>query len=158
VHPALPAARTLGPRGYCADCDRALEAAGRGVPALVQPRECFLIVRGASFAPAGASPSLHWLAHELVRLAGSGRAACAAGFALELSDVLGTRRELARTLPRPGDLWVDLDDRDCGVVTEVRRGDGDELSLRIRGLLAPGGRLDTVDFYRDLHGRGRFFR
>jgi hypothetical protein len=86
------------------------------------------------------------------------RPACAAGFALELSDLLATRRELERTLPQPRDLWVDLDGRDCGLVTEVRRGEGAELALSVRGLLAAGGRLETVDFYRDLHGRGRFFR
>ena len=158
LHPGRPAARTLGVRSYCADCLRGLEAASRGVPPLVQPRECFAAVRGASFAAPSGSPCGHWLAHELSSLAGPGRPGCAAGFALEVGDLLRTRRELERTLPQPRDLWVDLDNQGCGIVTEVRREEGGEIALWVRGLLAPGGRLDTVDFYRDLHGRGRFFR
>jgi hypothetical protein len=158
LHPARPAARTLGTRSYCADCLRGLEAAGRTVSPLVQPRECFATVRGTAFAAPSGSPCAHWLAHELASLARPGRTACAAGFALEVADLLMTRRELERTLPGPRDLWVDLDNLGCGIVTEVRREDGGGIALSVRGLLAPGGRLDTVDFYRDLHGRGRFFR
>ena len=158
LHPARPAARTLGARSYCADCLRGLETACRGVPPLVQPRECFATVRGTGFAPPPGSPCAHWLAHELSSSARPGRPGCAAGFALDLADLLLTRRELERTLPQPRDLWVDLDGQGCGIVTEVRREEGGEIALSVRGLLGPGGRLDTVDFYRDLHGRGRFFR
>jgi hypothetical protein len=63
-----------------------------------------------------------------------------------------------RELPRARDLWVDLDDEGCGLVTSSRRGAGDEVEISIRGLIGPAGALGTCDFYRDLGGRGRFFR
>jgi hypothetical protein len=104
------------------------------------------------------SGAAHWLAHELGTRPVHVHTRCAAGFPVRRADLLFGRRELLRELPRPLDLWVDLDDEGCGLVVKSASSESGEVEISIRGRVdAPGG-VTVCDFYRDLHGRGRFFR
>lgn len=159
LHRDRRAERALGSCAYCVDCLQQIAVALRGVLPGVLPRECAAIALGpAGWRALAGSGAAHWLAHELKLRPLPPLARCAAGFAVRRSDLLTGRRELVRELPRPGDLWLDLDDEGCGLVVAARRGEGAEVELSIRapvdGLLGVAVR----DFYRDLSGRGRFFR
>jgi hypothetical protein len=88
----------------------------------------------------------------------AGRAACAAGCALEPEPLLAARRMLAGAPPRPGDLWLDIDRSSCGLVTSVRPDPERGLAIAIRHLRSRPARVCVEDFYFQLHGRGSFFR
>lgn len=91
-------------------------------------------------------------------LAGPGRPACAAGFAVDRADVIGSRRELRGEPPCKADLWVDLDPDGCGMVVRAARDESRGFAISIRHLQGPPARESTDDFYLQLAGRGRFFR
>jgi hypothetical protein len=88
----------------------------------------------------------------------TGRPSCAAGYALESAPLLAARRALAGVPPRPGDLWLDLDGSDCGLVAAVTPDPDRGLAIAIRHLRCPPVRICVEDFYFQLHGRGGFFR
>ncbi|MEX2208194.1 MAG: hypothetical protein WEF50_18370 [Myxococcota bacterium] len=159
LHRDRRAAGAIGSCAYCAACLQEIAAALRGVLPGVVPRECAATALGsAGWRGLAGSGAAHWLAHERKLRPLPPLARCAAGFAVRRADLLVGRRELVRELPRPGDLWLDLDEEGCGVVVSSRRGEDTEVELSIRAPIG-GSLLAAVhDFYRDLSGRGRFFR
>lgn len=131
----------------------------RAVPPAVLHRECCATALGApAWRTLAGSGAAHWLAHELKLRPLPPHARCAAGFAVRPAALLVGRRELVRELPRAGDLWLDLDDDGCGLVVVARRGEGEEVEISIRGPVDATRGVAARDFYRDLSGRGRFFR
>ena len=159
LHRDRPAESAIGGFGYCASCRQEIAAAVRALPVGVVPRECFAVAAsgGVWRTPAG-SGAPHWLAHELLTRPTHASNRCAAGFAVRRADVLFGRRELVRELPRPRDLWVDLDAEGCGLVLKSVGAESGEIEISIRALIGSAGGVTVCDFYRDLHGRGHFFR
>jgi len=158
-HAEREAVESLGLRAYCAECRTSRAEATCGSELRARPSECFATYAGAGrwLSPARGA-SAHWLAHELGQAAQPGRPACAAGFALERAELLLGRRELVRELPRPTDLWVDLDAEGCGVVVRVQRDETRGFAIAIRHLRP----LPALELHSDFHGqlgaRGSFFR
>jgi len=158
-HPEREGAETLGARAYCASCRDARALATRGLELRAQPSACFATYAGDELwlaLPRGAPA--HWLAHELDVRAPVARPACAAGYAIERSDVLGGRREVRGEPPRRSDLWVDIDAEGCGVVVRAQPDETRGFSISIRHLRPSPARESSDDFYLQLGGRGRFFR
>ncbi len=159
IHRERRAGGAHGACAYCASCLAEIAAAVRSVPPSVLPRECAATaLERAGWRALHGTGAAHWLAHELGLRPLPPVARCAAGFAVRRSDLLLGRRELERELPRPGDLWLDLDEEGCGRVLSARRGEGDEVEISIQARIQGGLAAAARDFYRDLSGRGRFFR
>ncbi len=159
LHGDRPAAGAIGACAYCASCLEAIEVAVRGLPLGLAPRECCAAaLPGGGWRALASWAGAHWLAHELGVRSLPAQARCAAGFAVRRADLLLGRRELVRELPRHRDLWIDLDDQGCGLVESARRSESSEVEIAIRALIDPARGAATCDFYRDLSGRGRFFR
>ena len=121
------------------------------------PSECFATPAGEGWRPLTTGAAAHWLAHELGVRAPHGRPACAAGFALERDDLIGSRQPV-RGPPRAGDLWLDLDPERCGVVASVRPDPDRGFAIAIRHLHPLPARPATGDFYLQFAARGQFFR
>ena len=159
LHGDRRAAGAIGTCVYCASCLQEIAAAVRGLPLGLAPRDCFAAaLPGGGWRAVTGSGAAHWLAHELGIRSVQAQTRCAAGFAVRRADLLLGRRELVRELPRQRDLWIDLDDQGCGLVESARRNDSSEVEISIRGLVDPARGASVCDFYRDLSGRGRFFR
>ena len=159
IHGDRPAIAAIGVCSYCATCQHEIAASVRGLAPGVVPRECFATASsGGGWRALSGSGAAHWLAHELGIRPAQGLTRCAAGFVVHRADLLFGRRELVRELPRPRDLWIDLAEESCGVVVASRRDEPNGIEISIRGLVGASAGAGVCDFYRDLHGRGRFFR
>jgi hypothetical protein len=159
LHRDRRAAGAIAASPYCSGCLQEIAVALRGVLPRVVPRECAAVAHGsAGWRPLTGSGAAHWLAHELGLRPLPPHARCAAGFGVRRADLLVGRRELVRELPRAGDLWLDLDEEGCGVVVHARGGEGEPVEISIRAPLDAALGAGARDFYRDLSGRGRFFR
>jgi hypothetical protein len=159
LHRDRRAEGAIGSCAYCAACLQEIANALRGVLPGIVPRECAATaLGGAGWRALVGSGAAHWLAHELKVRPLPPLARCAAGFAVRRADLLVGRRELVRELPQSGDLWLDLDDDGCGVVVTSRRAEGAAVEVSIRAPLTGSLYASVHDFYRDLSGRGRFFR
>jgi hypothetical protein len=158
-HPGRESIEAVGPLRYCESCRDARQRTTRGAEIRAHPAGCFArFVGGERWVALESGGPAHWLAHELGVRAPSGRTRCAAGFAVHARDLLATRHTVSGGPPRPGDLWVDLDERDCGVVAAVAADPERGLAITIRHLGSAPARVCIEDFYFQLHGRGRFFR
>ncbi|HXX48903.1 MAG TPA: hypothetical protein VEN47_11770 [Myxococcota bacterium] len=158
-HPERAAVEELGSRAYCAACRDALARATRALETRARPGECFARWLGQErWHALDSGAAAHWLAHELRIRPAAGRPTCAAGFAIERTDVLVGRRELGGDAPRAGDLWLDLDAEGCGIVETARREGERGIAIAIRRLRLLPARPETADFYLQLGGKGRFFR
>lgn len=160
LHRDRRAEGAIGACAYCASCLQAIATALSGVRPGTMPRECAATALGESAAwrALAGSGAAHWLAHELKLRPLPPLPRCAAGFAVRRSDLLVGRRELVRELPRPGDLWFDLDEEGCGVVATSERREDAQIAISIRAPLVGSLHPSVHDFYGDLAGRGRFFR
>ena len=159
LHRDRPAASAIGGCSYCASCRQEIAAVAGRSAHTVTPRDCFAAaLPGGGWRALAGSGAAHWVAHELGIRSASAQSGCAAGFAVRRAELLLGRREIVRELPLPRDLWVDLYDEGCGLVVAAGRSASNEVLISIRGLVDARGLTGALDFYRDLHGRGRFFR
>jgi hypothetical protein len=144
----------------CAGCREARLDAAERVEGWMTQRECFVARSPAGdWSPLEDGAREHWLAHELRVRALPSVPSCMLGHPIRLEDVLRHRRELARGVPlSPGDVWVDLDGSDCGLVAGVLRDPERGLQITVRHLSPERAVVASDDFYRHLCGRGSFYR
>lgn len=156
-HPGRASVERFGELHLCEECRLGRTQAARSFGAAFPHAEC-CVERGpnGTWKPLGERASVHWLAHEL-RAKGRPGAACASGYAIDLDDLLRTRRPIEPPTPlSAGDVWVDLDASRCGLIVGVDRREG--IRVLIRHLDPDQGCASVVDFYEAFDGRGEFHR
>lgn len=157
-HPDRAPVEEFGELSLCDACRRGRLEAVATAHAVGAHAQC-AVERSADgrWLPLRERAPAHWVAHELRIKAPAGAQRCAFGHPLELDEILRLRRPVSPPTPlATGDLWVDLDGRNCGLVVGVDRNHG--LRVMIRHLEIEAGQVAMSDFYETFEGRGEFWR
>lgn len=160
-HPGRDVTVSAAGKGYCSKCEEGQKTARILIDAHVKPKGCFIVYRGGdSWAPIIGTGCAHFVAHEKNMRALGGVEGCLESFLIRVPDLLPGKTEIKELHEvEPGDIYVTLDRKHCGIVRFNIPGPGrGRRRIMIEHASSAHHAVLTGDFTVYFRGQGSFFR